>query len=1387
MPLSLSEPQRRSTPQPQTSSSRVRRPRTWRFWLGVAGAVAVAAALGAAVLQSPYPDPYRLPAVASPRWFLYPLEWNAPLRLPRIETHLRGAVFRETPKGEEMWVVGDDRFVARSDDRGATWHQMPIPERPGTGPEPAAASAGVKANPSSARDDARSVRLPPRNFHDVTSAAGHVWAVGEAGAILHLGPAETSFSWQDAPAQESLHAVRFTDDGARGVAVGDGGVVLSTRDGGKTWRRVWVRGPRPPGKTTVQGLDSDEPEMGRLEIGWIGLARRGDQFVAVGGDYLVSMISPERAEPAEDSSLQVPVPSELRPLFNDLTTRPVPPSAAGLAGRLSQVAKASPAQDSAVPSTMTNLLGDFDAIVPPPHVELSGVTPASDGRFWFIERFFLVSGDVLPGPDGRMTLSLSPDLFGPDDARVAQPSSVVVGKSGEAWLIDATDRVFATRDGGKTWPTSVSLVDGRYWYAPSLNSRDTQTALPPGIYLYHWWHPVLALDLSGRSGMAVGLHGFINRYDAATSTWVPVTRFLPRGRGRWVNGSLEVPSSTRAYASVDTAPFYDSLFLERPDEVLVGLDRWSLPGLTYIRLPAPWAWGALIVYALGFVAVRTWWPTPLPSLEGIASVLASDRPIGLRDPDALGFRQIAQGLSRFLRNEYTEPPLTVAITGEWGAGKSSLMQILRDDLKRRGFRPVWFNAWHHQQEEHLLASLLATVRSEAIPTLARLDLWVNFYSRLVFRRFRRRVIPIVAVLSVFCFSLGYVIQYPQALAKFSEGAAALNKRVQARLGLSSSKGEHAGNEEETKGSKTDGPALPVADGTNRSNVQRASKERDPVQEQVKTSSPYLLILSALGLLVSLWRGATAFGIKPGDMLASAASSVRVRDLSAQAGFRYQFCREFADVTWALHPRTLVLLVDDLDRCHPDNLMKVLETVNFLVSSGKCVVVLGMAKERVIGCIAHAFKDVSTGEAAPAVPGGDVPLGEDAAADRTVKFARNYLEKIINIELPVPPPTNDQARRLLIPDGAPDEGGQAAQIAPGPAMTARAPEIPLSPMLVPEVTPAPSAPVPDATDAPASSGPFTRGLTRLPDIARSYLPVAFAIAFVVGAFLYGNRLALTTRQNEERIRTQTGTPTASSAPPAPTVPGPGWNQDELPFPPFVPLSGDRSVPLPAAVPSADVANLARSISRTRTALDPPATPRFEIPLSLAVTLLVQGLAALLAVWLAGPGVVVRDSPAFTRALRLWTPLILARGYTPRALKRFLNHVRFAEERLGGTKDELTRWELFRAWLDGKLAGLRRAATPFAPAAAAGDGSREAMVVALCAIERFDPNLLTNDALWRQLIDGQVPVRGPNNPGVAAQHEAIAVEDALRAHRATFPGAWPPTDGDRNRFLEFIRQS
>ena len=69
---------------------------------------------------------------------------------------------------------------------------------------------------------------------------------------------------------------------------------------------------------------------------------------------------------------------------------------------------------------------------------------------------------------------------------------------------------------------------------------------------------------------------------------------------------------------------------------------------------------------------------------------------GTSQQDRFGLMAYEKGLETFLRNAST--PITVALQGEWGSGKTSLMNVLRDNLCGENndygeFFSVWINTW----------------------------------------------------------------------------------------------------------------------------------------------------------------------------------------------------------------------------------------------------------------------------------------------------------------------------------------------------------------------------------------------------------------------------------------------------------------------------------------------------------------------------------------------------------------------------------------------------------------------------------------------------------------------------------------------------------------------
>jgi hypothetical protein len=55
----------------------------------------------------------------------------------------------------------------------------------------------------------------------------------------------------------------------------------------------------------------------------------------------------------------------------------------------------------------------------------------------------------------------------------------------------------------------------------------------------------------------------------------------------------------------------------------------------------------------------------------------SDKPSTI---DRLGFKDYADALSKFIKSEKTEKPLTIAIDAAWGMGKTTLMKMIKERL-----------------------------------------------------------------------------------------------------------------------------------------------------------------------------------------------------------------------------------------------------------------------------------------------------------------------------------------------------------------------------------------------------------------------------------------------------------------------------------------------------------------------------------------------------------------------------------------------------------------------------------------------------------------------------------------------------------------------------------
>jgi len=365
----------------------------------------------------------------------------------------------------------------------------------------------------------------------------------------------------------------------------------------------------------------------------------------------------------------------------------------------------------------------------------------------------------------------------------------------------------------------------------------------------------------------------------------------------------------------------------------------------------------LLCIAAGINGIVCWrvWGFSTPEPDERAPALSSDKPIQTEDNASEAQKDIVERISEFVRNPDASAPLTFAITGKWGTGKSSLMRLIQKDLRKCNAPCIWFNAWHHQNETHLFASLMESIRRDAV--IANPLSFRQFASNLDFRLNLVRVRFHDRPVSVFVASLLLT-----ALLVFFVWALIVALLLQAAGTL----------------------AYSLAS-----------------------------LMSFMALFVSRFNPLKGFGIAPASLLQTSRRWIQIPRFADRLSFRDQFGRAFGEVCSAFGSRRLVIIIDDLDRCKPDQVVEILEAVNFLTSNGDCFVFLGIDEHQVNHAVGLHYSDIAEQmrihKQADHEDGGDggikprAPsvLGEGERMAARQSYAKHYIQKLINISIPVP--------------------------------------------------------------------------------------------------------------------------------------------------------------------------------------------------------------------------------------------------------------------------------------------------------------------------------------------------------------------------------------------------
>ncbi|MCK4607626.1 MAG: hypothetical protein KAU35_10050 [candidate division Zixibacteria bacterium] len=334
------------------------------------------------------------------------------------------------------------------------------------------------------------------------------------------------------------------------------------------------------------------------------------------------------------------------------------------------------------------------------------------------------------------------------------------------------------------------------------------------------------------------------------------------------------------------------------------------------------------------------WATPIEGAE-VKQETATTGTFGLPadgspPSDELGYEEYASAIADIVMHQDTGTPMTFAITGPWGRGKTTLMDLINKAVKRKKGRPAGtvpcftanINAWEFSDTEKVRAEFYSRILQEIDSSL---DKWRRFKFRLLFLKNQS-----VWELTLWILATFMIVIVPAVVVYL----------------LASGSMDLSISEETLTGLIATGLAVSIVRNIWR-HFSRFSK----------------FVFSRVGIL---------FG--------------RHAPLD-----QHQVMQNIACISKTLtqvRDRRLVFFIDDIDRCQPDNVLRVLEAIKLFLDIEGFVFFLAMDTKIVRHAVGTHYSFMCK----------DGPAKEE--------MGRSYLEKIIQVPFHLPPLTRDQKLKLI---------------------------------------------------------------------------------------------------------------------------------------------------------------------------------------------------------------------------------------------------------------------------------------------------------------------------------------------------------------------------------------
>jgi len=392
--------------------------------------------------------------------------------------------------------------------------------------------------------------------------------------------------------------------------------------------------------------------------------------------------------------------------------------------------------------------------------------------------------------------------------------------------------------------------------------------------------------------------------------------------------------------------------------------------------------------------------TPTASASLLTDVwMLSDAPVDGKGRDPLRFKDYADAIATLLDHKKTGTPFTMAINAPWGAGKTSLSNMVVAELEQRrkdNGQPQHvicrFNAWMHDDATNLATAFV----SEVSRTANRHRRWLHRIADPLptpllepgARKLRRLGLLVVALVAVALGSgwIGGHLQHMEA-AKSQEASSVVVRQTTDGVTLNAD-GKQTGRilTETASRSREVGPTPTppaAADWMDRNLAWFESR-------MVVLGAFLTAVAGAIGIIAKLLTATPLAGfvqehdkaVESGSIPAAGKQLKRLIHQATSRGNRF------------------IVFVDDIERCKPPRAVDVLDAINQLMDHEHVMIVLLGDMAAVAAAAQLKYKDL----AKIYVPNAGIAIaGADSGKEA---FGRLYLQKIIQFQfdLPVAPLT-----------------------------------------------------------------------------------------------------------------------------------------------------------------------------------------------------------------------------------------------------------------------------------------------------------------------------------------------------------------------------------------------